>query len=180
MWDWDRKEGSGIFLKDWSNNQHILPECPYGQIGDMLWVKETYQWVTLAEKDHWKDKSIADGTFRRMPDGSPVKMCFESDGYEIGAPWKSSLFMPRWASRINLETAEIRVERLQDISEEDAQAEGVNGGCLSCGQMQPCGCSNPDPSYIDSFVFLWNSINVKNDCNWSENPWVWVIEWPPK
>ena len=85
------------------------------------------------------------------------------------------MFMPRWASRILLEIIDIRVERLQDISEADARAEGItDGGCLSCGEHEPCGCTNPTPDARDSYIRLWESINGAD--SWAANPWVWVVE----
>lgn len=83
--------------------------------------------------------------------------------------------MPRWASRILLEITDVRVERLNDISEEDARAEGIiDGGCLNCGEPEPCGCANPEPDATDAFAYLWQSIYGQE--NWNANPWVWVIE----
>lgn len=83
-----------------------------------------------------------------------------------------------WASRIKLEITDVRVERLQDITEKDATNEGISdGGCLNCGNSSypdPCGCNAPSPSLIDAFVNLWESIN--GFLSWQENPWVWVID----
>ncbi len=101
-----------------------------------------------------------------------VKSGFETNhGYEImngRGKWRPSIFMPRWASRINLEIVNIRVERLQDISEKDAKKEGV----------QPFFGRGTDPNdrhpYYDCFHELWNSINGPG--SWDLNPWVWVIE----
>ena len=112
----DRDDGESI---------RELIKCPYGQVGDRLWVRETFTWVTLGEKDPWKDRAIADGTFRRMPNGEPVKMCYKADGYEIGSRWYPSIHMPRWASRITLEITKVRAERVQEITEVDAKAEGL-------------------------------------------------------
>jgi hypothetical protein len=78
--------------------------------------------------------------------------------------------MPRGASRIWLENESVRVERLQEITEEDATAEGItDGGCLNCGMPEPCGCKNPRPDRRDEIAQLWGDL-------WHENPWVWVIE----
>jgi hypothetical protein len=81
--------------------------------------------------------------------------------------WRHPNHMPRWASRITLEVIDVRVERVQEISEEDAKAEG----CL----LIPCA-----PKYIDTyretFADLWNSINEKRGFGWDVNPWVWVVE----
>ncbi|HCI6686938.1 TPA: hypothetical protein NPP45_005248, partial [Klebsiella pneumoniae] len=89
--------------------------------------------------------------------------------------WTPSIHMPRWASRILLEITDVRVERLNAISEEDARAEGIiDGGCLNCGETEPCGCANPEPDATDAFAYLWQSIYGQE--NWNANPWVWVIE----
>lgn len=79
--------------------------------------------------------------------------------------WKPSIHMPRWASRITLEVTGVRVERLQDISEADAIAEGAPWA--ACGAPQ-------EGSHKAGFAQLWESINGSN--SWSTNPWVWVIE----
>jgi hypothetical protein len=86
------------------------------------------------------------------------------------------MFMPRWAGRITLVITGVRVEQLQDISEDDARAEGItDGGCLECGESETnCGCINPQPDARDSFIHLWESINGPG--SWAANPWVWVVE----
>jgi hypothetical protein len=92
--------------------------------------------------------------------------------------WKPSIHMPRWASRLTLEITEVRVERLQDITEEDATAEGVEPGCLTCGEncVNSGGCGCCQPAYRESFINLWQQINGKRPgCSWSDNPWVWAI-----
>ena len=90
--------------------------------------------------------------------------------------WRPSIFMPRKFSRITLEATGVRVERLQEITEEDAIGEGVfDGGCLNCGGTQPCGCDNPVPDARDSFIWIWDSLNGKT-YPWASNPFVWVIE----
>jgi hypothetical protein len=148
--------------------------CPYGGAGDRLWVRETF---TL-ESSH---ESPYDPPFN---DGRPIKRCGDTeDGQwwkqphyratdptpeldigkeEPGVVWKPSIFMPRWASRINLEITGIRVERLQDISEADAKAEGVGSWSDSANAARwKCRC-------------LWETINGTG--SWEANPWVWVVE----
>ncbi len=83
-------------------------------------------------------------------------------------PWRPSIHMPRWASRITLEITDIRVERLQEISYADAMAEGVPFTELPPGQ------GRPDPLHRAKFADLWESINGPG--SWEANPWVWVIE----
>ena len=72
--------------------------------------------------------------------------------------------------------------KLQDISEAEALAEGIqDGGCNNCGESShpnPCGCANPEPLYVDAFAWLWNSINGKR-APWVLNPWVWVVTFKP-
>ncbi|WP_312996440.1 hypothetical protein [Leclercia sp.] len=136
------------------NERIKLIHCPYGKPGDRIWVRETFgdcgvRLVYRADTD----------------DGAKCKV----------KRWTPSIHMPRWASRILLEITDVRVERLNDISEEDARAEGiVDGGCLNCGEPEPCGCVNPEPDATDAFAYLWQSIYGQE--NWNANPWVWVIE----
>lgn len=95
--------------------------------------------------------------------------------------WRPSIFMPRWASRITLEITDVRVERLQDIGESDAQAEGVKPELW----YRPPGKSEDDWRslggdwdhiyYRNGFANLWNEINAKCGYSWESNPWVWVI-----
>ena len=131
--------------------------CPHGQPGDRLWVRETWMIGTMLGMHRGQERPIA---------------IYRADG-EIPFPWRPSIHMPRWASRITLEIVRVRVERVQDITEEDATAEGVlDGGCLTCGIPEPCVCKDPKPNRRDSFVGIWQSIHG----TWEANPWVWVVE----
>jgi hypothetical protein len=125
--------------------------CPYGIPGERLWVRETFN------------------------GNAEVGYAYRATEPEMnGCPWRPSVFMPRAASRILLEITDVRVQRLQEISEEDARAEGVSdGGCLSCGNSEPCGCSDPQPDARDGFSWLWQSIYGPD--SWHANPWVWAI-----
>lgn len=132
--------------------------CPYGVPGDRIWVRETWARYNIDQESH-------DMAYRATT---------PEDWPEEGR-WRPSIHMPRWASRITLEITEVRVERLNDISEEDARSEGIiDGGCLTCGEPEPCGCSNPCPDATDAFAYLWQSIYGEE--NWNANPWVWVIK----
>lgn len=144
---------------------YLLGLCPYGVPGDRLWVKETfycddYRYPTIpeAERDDgaWRESMLY---FRAdVPSGR-----FSDAGYwaEPGGKWRPSIHMPRWASRITLEVTSVRVERLHEITDEDAQAEGAPG------------------PYTDLFTprlrfeRLWESINGIE--SWEANPWVWVV-----
>jgi len=89
--------------------------------------------------------------------------------------WHPSIHMPRWASRLTLEVTGVRAERVQEISYDDARAEGINGGCGSCGRPEPCGCPYPLPDPPRVFRGLWNSINAARGYGWDVNPWVWCV-----
>ncbi|EOF9229572.1 hypothetical protein ACV1EX_18330 [Klebsiella pneumoniae] len=166
--------------------------CPFGAVGDRIWVRETWGVVS-----HELDE---DGRIRPWTPDRPATVIHEmpfgngyysghaiyaadgdftwgdDDGYEDGRScWKPSIHMPRAASRILLEITDVRVERLNAISEEDARAEGIiDGGCLNCGEPEPCGCANPEPDATDAFAYLWKSIYGQE--SWNADPWVWVIE----
>ncbi|MBK0567398.1 hypothetical protein LW586_14260 [Klebsiella quasipneumoniae] len=146
--------------------------CPFGAVGDRIWVREAFRVHSRAtdvatlvykasERNSWTEQT------RRVP----VAVCNKPATPE---KWTPSLHMPRWASRILLEITDVRVERLNAISEEDARAEGIiDGGCLNCGEPEPCGCANPEPDATDAFAYLWQSIYGQE--SWNANPWVWVI-----
>ena len=152
-----------------------LIKCPYGVVGDRLWVKET----TIRAEEHGYqepiyaaselgDAVLASG-LRPDPDD-------HADVEPHDIKLRPSMFMPRKFCRTELEITGIRVERVQNISEADARSEGItDGGCLSCGNPEPCGCCNPKPDARDSYIWLWHKINGKKH-PWSSNPWVWVVE----
>lgn len=146
----------------------VLQECPYGQIGDQLWVRES--WRGPCQWGEWQDKFIyrADGPSEWPTNIQPPHV----------ATWKPSIHMPRSASRITLEITDVRVERLQKISYEDAQAEGVQTETADPWfyhiptKLNVYDFAADEPQ--GSFRKLWESINGPS--SWNENPWVWVIE----
>ena len=153
--------------------------CPYGEVGDILWVRETY--TELVPEHFITSKYIykADIT----PDSEEIRQEYIKAGYPY--KWKPSIFMPKSACRIRLEITNIRVERLQDISEEDAIAEGILELCQSGMQLAQNGRQfldyskkielfNDGLNAIESYKSLWESINGKG--SWSKNPWIWGIE----
>jgi hypothetical protein len=134
-----------------------LIECPYGAIGDLLWVRESFVRYTI---------SPSEGGFL----------------YKASAPdpgdilrWKPSIHMPKIAARIWLEITDIKVERLQDITEEDAIAEGIK--CIAqdkeWGYKDYTGRTGVLLPPFWSFNSLWRTINGAD--SWEANPWVWVI-----
>jgi len=190
------KKGGGWTL--WPNGREsVLEACPYGQPGDRLWVRES--WRALNRFNGWPVESSslvayeADenaGDFLPVPQGRMGMI-------------RPSIHMPRWASRLTLEVTGVRVERLNEISEADAVAEGVEAqpfpgpwwqGYRDMGDgellhQQHVGESPPDwmiepkrmkgtkhldRSAVDMYRGLWDSINGAG--SWAANPWVWVIE----
>jgi len=132
---------------------HDLPLlCPYGQPGDRLYVRET-----------WQKVSYPDGTTARK-----VVTIYRADDEagHINKGWKPSIHMPRAAARIILEITDVRVERLQDISEEDAIREGVKQKTFE-------GFSDKKTSFKYGFLQVWT--DIYGNISWNSNPWVWCI-----
>lgn len=149
---------------------------PFGQPGDRLWLREA-----------WMPDPPCDGTWNytewagcRIGQIAAVPDQFRKPEFcnyratwphkEDGMLWTPGIHMPRWASRIDLLIKSVRVERLQDISEEDAKAEGCEPVC-----MTPTGEDNGSAIYgLGGYIELWESINGPG--SWEANPWVWAIE----
>lgn len=126
--------------------------CPYGAPGNRLWVREAFalRSYDCPVHDHGGDYPAG-----KCDCEDKRRVCYRVDaGAEHAAPWRPSIHMPRWASRITLEVTAVRVERLADITEEDARAEGVEGR--------------------GAFVALWDSLNGKR-APFASSPWVWVV-----
>ncbi|MFA1286166.1 hypothetical protein ACDI96_26215 [Citrobacter telavivensis] len=152
--------------------------CPFGAVGDRIWVRETFQGPLVTEELFEEYRAnpekfetpqyceyAADG-------GAKPEYCDLDDNLRHG--WRPSIHMPRWASRILLEITGVHVELLNAIREEDAQAEGVaqlRGGFWQ--HYQP-GWTQHQLSARGSFVTLWKSIYGEE--SWHSNPWVWVIK----
>jgi hypothetical protein len=174
-----RRIVKGIAL-DWLAPDMFTPEftanpdnslSPYGYAGDRLWVRETWGLDAYTGDLQFSIKYRAGGDsyvterngsdewvpiYQRYIDG-----CGLDDKWDR---WRPSIHMPRWASRITLEVTGVRAERLQDISEDDAKAEGVEPLARQIGT-----------DYRGAFQNLWDSIN-KDRTPWDSNPWVWVVE----
>lgn len=130
--------------------------CPYGQPGDRLYVKETHEYNDIGS-------GMCEVLY--MADGVRIwKELSADDDAKIKRMGKArpSIHMPHWASRITLEVTGIRVERLQDISHDDACAEGIEN---TRGGVEAC---------VGRYRDLWESINGPG--SWDANPWVWVVE----
>lgn len=133
----------------------LLKRCPYGVPGDRLWVRETWD-APPGSTERAEVAYRAD--YERDPDG---------------AKWRSSMYMPRWASRITLEVTEVRVQRLQEITEEDARAEGVTTGPQQ-GQLNGKPATLLPTTHRQAFIWLWDAINGER-ASWVSNPWVWCV-----
>ena len=142
-------------------------DCPYGKSGDQLVVKEKYAYGNFEGEEGSRLLYAAD---------DPPADIHEDDLWEI--KWLSPRFMPWALSRITLELTEVRVQRLQDINDEDAKAEGVEPyTSFSPEQIVPGpgfgGCRLGDQPYRLPFADLWDSINGEGA--WDKNPWVWAL-----
>ena len=154
--------------------RHAICACPFGQPGDQLWVRETFVQGWPPGDDDCPDQFDADGnerpmvTWYRASDPGLV-WCTNGEDTER-TPWRPSIHMPRSASRITLEITGVRVERLQNISEADALAEGVS----DTGAKILDSAANEVTGPIAEYSVLWESINGPG--SWDLNPWVWVVE----
>lgn len=156
----------------WHDLTHdeLLPRLKY-QIGDRLWVRET--WRPQGGYSNW-DVLVnygADGEKRHFADGEyDSEWNFPKAAYKGNVP---SIFMPRWASRTTLIVTDVQVERLQDITEKDATAEGLEHRMDWLPQWRG-GEGLPWRSEFprDAFEDLWDSINAKRGFGWATNPWV--------
>jgi len=174
VWRWLYKK-----KYEFQEQQNWINACPYGRVGERLWVRETFTGCDLpgfgdipciVYDDEW-----------------------EGDEYKPreARPWARkfgripSIHMPRDASRINLEITDIRVERVQEMTNKDAITEGIRFlDRDSYGMQDNWGLSENNynvmmSNALSSFILLWNSINKKRGYGWDVNPWVWVVEFKP-
>lgn len=181
----ERDDGSlWPWREDCEHAEDYWYPCPFGDVGERIWVRET--WAALGNEDgcsiDWNENLVKEGgaagarIYRAsceqkegdyglwsIPDDAEWKPHTDNMKYE--GTWVPSIHMPRWASRILLEITNVRVERLNDISEEDAKAEGVSPPARTI--------TPPEAVYRVGFSELWRSIY--GDENWEKNPWVWCI-----
>lgn len=179
--------------------------CPHGDVGDRLWVRETWKprvshscaLDTCDCADLWVDYQAAgDGVY--FPERK-IDENWTMPEVAMKGRWVPSIHMPRWASRITLEIVGVRAERLQDISESDAIAEGVESPeserferdwsiCPRCGGtrlydaiganggvLPDTDCLECD-THVKRYRHLWDSLNSARGYGWDKNSWVWVVE----
>lgn len=160
-----KKDKFGLFMRreihpGSGKYEHDLVPCPYGAPGDVLWCREAFR--------------------NSRVDGLPGDAVYQADHPGLKSPprsygrsWMPSIHMPRWASRLTLEITDVRVERLQDISEDDARAEGARLELAEVDSVR----LGAGASHRSGFQNLWKSINGEE--SWTANPWVWVVEFQP-
>lgn len=137
----------------------IFDKCPYGKVGDRLWVREA--WSTWKSRDRMPGRDLPE-------DRSAISYTSTDERFPHSGRCRHARFMPRWASRITLEITSVRIERLQDITPADAAAEGCP--------------FRPDNTWTEADMVswygnLWDVINGRG--SWCANPWIWVIEFKP-
>lgn len=144
------------YVLDPGNREWLMRDCPYGEPGDRLWVKET---------------------FRDARDFGAGRVLYRASG-DTACGWKPSIFMPRELSRLTLDVADVRLERLQDISDRGPQNDCTAEGVFHCGMDVPSyeewSASGFRSSEKYMYRQLWESINGAG--SWDANPWVWVVE----
>lgn len=147
------------------------PSSPYGESGDSLWVRETFNVRTHGDYELVKARLTLE--HKNMP------IYYKQQDKTADGPWRPSIFMPRWASRINLTVLDVYTEPLQSITEEDAAQEGVRFRSSPSGLLQweslPSG-EFSRTSATAAFMDLWNSINETRGYGWDANPLVWVVK----
>jgi len=161
--------------------------CPFGKVGDQIWVRENFQPLIRDESE--RDYKTGAGYRVVYPATDPVEEFYDAFREDLSNRVWPSIHMPRWASRITLEITNVRVERVMDISEADAKAEGSEllrwfhrpgtpeGEDTNLGaQGQQWNESWDAPCYRNGFAKLWQSIYVGTSNDWDRNPWVWALE----
>lgn len=165
MYFWSQADACGV-----KRRSKPFP-CPFGAVGDRIWVRETFSGHYL---DDAQIHDIKDGR-DKATDLCEYRADYP-DGYQASDGWTPSIHMPRWASRITLEITGVRVERLQNISDEDVDAEGFSGDYPTSIFPNLFPGESNDWSHLsmrDCYGVLWKSIYGEE--SWQDNPWVWVI-----
>ncbi len=174
---WKNIDGQmAAMFTDYTADETIMAKCPYGDVGALLWVRESFtpghkgildtpgmEYVTF--KDGCQIYTMGGGYAKR--DGKPTVAS------QAHIKWRPSIHMPKWASRIWLQVTNVTLERLHDISKEDAVREGI-----LFSNEEDAYYHYTDKKYwcdpVLSFSTLWESINGKT--SFDANPWVWVVE----
>lgn len=163
-WYWRPKHGhlNGMPAHGWDF------QCPYGQVGDRLWVRETFMDLRGTGIEH---RPSPDSPLQRYVYGADVKVGSFADETrkDYGLKWRPSIHMPRAACRLLLEITAVRIERLQQISRADIRAEGL--------QCPPeLASDDVSPNYRDWYPAAFRALWESTGGDWEGNPWVWVVE----
>ncbi|MFZ1181644.1 MAG: hypothetical protein WAN92_09130 [Herbaspirillum sp.] len=162
----------------------------YGQPGDKLWVRETWQYVDWTNVGQPYIGYKADGkriVHRDVPEEWSTRLediwrhlskpeNFDIDNRAADRRWCPSIYMPRWASRITLEITHVQIERLQAINEMDARAEGVYLCSVEGGGYKFARGEQEYDTAVKAYRELWDDLNAARGYGWNTNPWVWVLE----
>lgn len=169
-----------------------VDRCPYGKPGDVLWVRETWGIGDSAGR-------LIDPCLNYKADGAQVPLiehehgwyisgkfaCWGDELTKIKSGWRSPRFMPKWASRLRLRLTNVGCERVNDISEADAIAEGIREDVLPANEDHPrciCYVSQPDDNHAyvtarEAFAASWDSINQRRGYPFDSGAWVWVLKY---
>lgn len=168
---WHKNHAMAQFADSIEATKYMYKMCPYGQVGVRLWVREAHKLTKetingeLWVKAEYRFEYDGDKTVRRFKwDDIPKTQRQRLSKIKTWGKWRPARFMYEFLARVWLEITGVRVERLQEISEEDAKAEGF-----------PINIDYPELN-VGDFSRLWDSINAKRGYSWESNPWVWVIE----
>lgn len=175
-----RNDSGGVRLagRNWHlDDPNCVKACPFGQIGDRLWVRE--RWGVAQSRFEPRSctiKYFADGDTATIQGQTGIKYT----NADLSFAWRPSIHMPRWASRITLEITAVRVEGIADISEEDAVNEGIQKGMCSewwCGAPHKAhGFPRSHNTAKEAFLDIWDFTYPDSRSDWDPNPSVWVIE----
>lgn len=178
-WPCDGRNSKAAWASAIKDPQSMLRFCPYGAVGERLWVRETFAigYESIDGKLQLFDENgdeLDETVFYRATD--PYLTWTDSEGCRTDkVPWKSPIHMPRAASRITLEITDVRVQRLQEISDEDAIAEGAKafptGYVFEGTGYDRAKLCHTHPS--TAFAMLWDEINGPG--SWESDPWVWAL-----
>lgn len=162
------------WMYDDDNSADCWVPCPYGRPDDLLWVRETF--IGACGYDDHPPSKFGNKPIWYSADGEPDKTRWG----HLSDRRRPAIHMPRWASRLTLRITDVRVQRLRDISEHDAMAEGVARTCVDDGWRHYCNDPGQEAAGLTpfstaggSFASLWRSINGPS--SWAINPWVWAL-----
>jgi len=175
-WRWSAYAASASHDPPGVPSEQWFEHCPYGKPGERLWVREAwdfamggaYSFDGYRSATYGLSYAAGGGRFLEYEGKSDDDPYFELADSRGGN--RSPIFMPRWASRITLELTEVRVERLQEITEADAIAEGCTATSL-----HPHVSADEHESAREQYARVWDELNAKRGFGWNLNPWVWVL-----